>query len=118
MSGFNLSAHRSDPRDRRNGHSTHLIVHKPGWDRKAWRFVPVDRANNLYHIVLAADEKKQDNVDQTGWFLSAHRYQGSDKRNHHSTVVMIHKDGWQAKTWKIVPNGRSYEISLARDEHK
>lgn len=72
--------------------------------------------------MLMTDEEKQDNVDQSGWFLSAHCYQGNDKgeidkRNGYSTFVIIHKDGWQGKTWEILPIGNGqYTISLAMDE--
>ncbi len=67
--------------------------------------------------MLLTDEKKQDNVDQTGWFLTAHRYQGNDMRHDHSTFVMIHKDSPQC--WKILSQvDGTYTISFVTDGPK
>lgn len=39
----------------------------------------------------------------TGFKLSSHRYQDSDKRNEASTNVMIHKPGSNGRNWKLIP---------------
>lgn len=102
QTGWFLSAHRQQGSDKRNGHSTFVMIHKDGWQGKTWKILPL--GNGQYTISLAIDEPKCDGTDQTGWFLSAHRYQGTDKRNGHSTYAMIHKPGWQANKWVIKPN--------------
>lgn len=89
---------------------------KHGGPNQQWQLVDVDsnspiqsvvnvqfKPENIYTIELAVDELKCDGTNQAGWFLSAHRSDKRDQRNGHSTHIIIHKPGWDMKSWRIVP---------------
>merc|ERR1712039_276206 len=87
-----LQAPSANDRDRRDGRSNYVCVHK--WSRAAskWRAVPADNGRTV-EFQLAGDH---DNTyggncyQNAGWWLQAPSANDSDKRDEMSNYVCVH----------------------------
>jgi hypothetical protein len=92
--------------DERNSGSTFVCVHTPGWDGRLWQFAPQGHG----HTIRFADTRD----GQQGWLLSAHRHNRYDVIDENTTAVMIHKPGWDGRTWSLHHiKGDHYTIRFA-----
>ena len=68
-----MTAYRRDNPDIRNEISTNVMVCIIDRGSNTWKILPTT-TDNEYHIVVASDEANYDGSDQTGWYLSSHRW--------------------------------------------
>jgi hypothetical protein len=121
LADWSLTSLRYQDLDRRDGASTYVNLHSPGWVNKQWKFVPTlsSYGGLAFFIVFAKEEYiGYDGVNQNGWSLSAVRRLNSDKRDGTSTFLNAHAAPIQSNTFILTPvlGGDSFLISLARDD--
>ena len=116
VENYFLAAHSRFEKDLRNEVSTFVMTHRRrDSSNSSWRILP--SGLNSYTIQVPKDLIKDNQVDQTGWFLSAHWTTSKDHRNKEAMHAMIHSPNQRINHEWIIERYTEelFTITLAKD---
>lgn len=116
VENYFLTAHSRFEKDLRNEVSTFVMTHRRRDScNSSWRILP--SGLNSYTIQVPKDLIKANQVDQTGWFLSAHWTTSKDDRSKESMYAMIHSPNQRINHEWIIERYTEelFTITLAKD---